>query len=303
MAPAPTASAAGCEVKLGFKLIADQMPDALGGCLEDEHYNPLNGDSLQRTANGLLVWRKLDNFTAFTDGYRSWVNGPFSIQQRLNTERFDWEPISAPAAPIAAAPVPAPAAVAFPAPTITFTIDNTTIAAGQCVTARWNVANAGAVYLLGTGADTVGMAGTGDRLVCPTASTSYTLNVVDLGGATTARVITVSTAGYVTPTVSFTADRTTINVGECTTVRWNVSNVKAVYLRGPDVDTGVAGQGDRSLCPRTTSTYRLDVVDLSSATTSPNITVNVQGIAATPTPVPAVQPTPTGAASATPRSG
>jgi glucose/arabinose dehydrogenase len=25
------------------------------------------------------VWRKADNFTAFTDGVRSWINGPFGI--------------------------------------------------------------------------------------------------------------------------------------------------------------------------------------------------------------------------------
>lgn len=39
----------------------------------------------------MLVWRKADNFTAFTDGFRSWVNGPRGPQQRLNSERFSWE--------------------------------------------------------------------------------------------------------------------------------------------------------------------------------------------------------------------
>ena len=37
---------------------------------------------------GLLVWRKADNHTAFTDGYRTWVNGPYGLQVRLNTARF-----------------------------------------------------------------------------------------------------------------------------------------------------------------------------------------------------------------------
>jgi hypothetical protein len=44
----------------------------------------------------LLVWRKADNWTAFTDGYRTWLNGPQGLQQRLNTELFPWE--AAPAA-------------------------------------------------------------------------------------------------------------------------------------------------------------------------------------------------------------
>ena len=42
-------------------------------------------------AKGLLVWRKADNHTAFTDGYRTWVDGPKGVQKRLNTQRFAWE--------------------------------------------------------------------------------------------------------------------------------------------------------------------------------------------------------------------
>ena len=42
------------------------------------HHNPQNGDGLQETTawhgkGGLMVWRKADNFTAFTDGYRTWI--------------------------------------------------------------------------------------------------------------------------------------------------------------------------------------------------------------------------------------
>jgi hypothetical protein len=63
----------------------------VGQCLENEQHNPANGDGLQHTTGGLMVWRKADNFTAFTDGFRSWVNGPFGLQQRLNSQRFSWE--------------------------------------------------------------------------------------------------------------------------------------------------------------------------------------------------------------------
>lgn len=87
----PPADAAACGFDLGFKALRDRIPDAVGPCLADEHHNPANGDGLQETAGGLLVWRKADNFTAFTDGYRTWVNGPFGVQERLNTETFPWE--------------------------------------------------------------------------------------------------------------------------------------------------------------------------------------------------------------------
>jgi len=39
----------------------------------------------------LLVWRKLDNWTTFTDGFHTWVNGPYGLQERLNDQRFGWE--------------------------------------------------------------------------------------------------------------------------------------------------------------------------------------------------------------------
>ena len=110
----------GCRFVLGFAQVRDMVgAPTVGDCLEDEHYNPENGDSLQRTSRGLLVWRKADNFTAFTDGYRTWVNGPRGLQQRLNGERFDWESPTGPGAPIApgapAAPEAPGAAAGVPA--------------------------------------------------------------------------------------------------------------------------------------------------------------------------------------------
>lgn len=83
--------AANCSFVLGFQALHDQIPDTVGDCVVDQRYNPENGDALQETTGGLLVWRKADNFTAFTDGYRSWVSGPYGVQERLNSERFDWE--------------------------------------------------------------------------------------------------------------------------------------------------------------------------------------------------------------------
>jgi hypothetical protein len=94
---APTSAlAANCGFSLGFKALHDLIPTTVGACLVDEHHNSSNGDGLQETtgptgAGGLLVWRKADNWTAYTDGYRTWVNGPLGLQERLNIERFPWE--------------------------------------------------------------------------------------------------------------------------------------------------------------------------------------------------------------------
>jgi lysophospholipase L1-like esterase len=85
-----------CQYVLGFKLLHAQIPEIVGDCRSDEYHNPSNGDGLQETTGrdgrgGLLVWRKADNWTAYTDGYRTWVSGPAGLQTRLNTQRFDWE--------------------------------------------------------------------------------------------------------------------------------------------------------------------------------------------------------------------
>ncbi len=75
LAPAP-ATAAGCQFVLGFKALHDLIPDVVGECVVDEHHNPENGDGLQETGGvggkgGLMVWRKADNWTAYTDGYHT----------------------------------------------------------------------------------------------------------------------------------------------------------------------------------------------------------------------------------------
>ena len=109
-----TVAAAGCQFVLGFATIRDLIGhDIVGECLENEHHGA-NGDTLQQTTGGLLVWRKADNWTAFTDGYRTWINGPNGLVQRLNTEHFAWEADYAPGGSIA---TPTPTPIPPPTPT------------------------------------------------------------------------------------------------------------------------------------------------------------------------------------------
>ncbi len=84
-------AAAACTFQLGFAALGAMIPQQVGVCQEDEGHNPANGDGLQHTSGGLLVWRKADNWTAFTDGYRTWINGPSGLVERLNTQRFPWD--------------------------------------------------------------------------------------------------------------------------------------------------------------------------------------------------------------------
>jgi hypothetical protein len=86
------AQAGGCTFMLGFAALHDLLPSVIGDCVSNEMHDPNTGDAVQQTTNGLLVWRKSDNWTAFTDGFESWVNGPLGLEQRQNDQRLWWEP-------------------------------------------------------------------------------------------------------------------------------------------------------------------------------------------------------------------
>ena len=93
---APVAATDDCKFVLGFATLKSLIdtadgPDTVGACLENEGFNPVLGEAHQRTAGGLMVWRKVDNWTGFTDGQRTWIHGPEGLQTRLNTELFNWE--------------------------------------------------------------------------------------------------------------------------------------------------------------------------------------------------------------------
>jgi hypothetical protein len=115
-APVPATSSA-CQFTLGFKVLHDMDAGDVGDCLDNQAYAP-NGDAQQHTTKGLMAWRKADNWTAFTDGYHTWINGPQGLQQRLNTDHFQWES-AAPAASPGPSAAPAAAPSAAPAPVAT----------------------------------------------------------------------------------------------------------------------------------------------------------------------------------------
>lgn len=81
------------------------------------------------------------------------------------------------------------------------------------------------------------------------------------------------------PSLNFWADRTTINQGECTTLRWSVANIQAVwvYEAGQDWQRFPAtGDGSRQVCPPATTTYemRVQLRDNSIQTLQVRINVN-----------------------------
>ncbi|MFO7662972.1 MAG: META domain-containing protein [Chloroflexota bacterium] len=87
------------------------------------------------------------------------------------------------------------------------------------------------------------------------------------------------------PVLSFGADRTEINQGECTTLRWSVENIQAVwvYPQGESYERFPrAGQGTEEVCPTATTTYEMRVLQRDGTVVFRQVTINVNGTAPDP---------------------
>ncbi len=73
--------------------------------------------------------------------------------------------------------------------------------------------------------------------------------------------------------IKFAADKTSLQVGQCTDLHWLVDNVSAVYLDG----AGVTGHGDKRVCPGSTTTYTLHVVKRDGSSEDRRVTITVVG--------------------------
>src|SRR5688572_13023943 len=88
--PTPT-HAQSCEFALGFAALRSAMgTQFVGDCIENSWYDEQR-NAHQHTTIGVFVWRPTDNWTGFTDGFRTWINGPTGLAIRANSERFPWE--------------------------------------------------------------------------------------------------------------------------------------------------------------------------------------------------------------------
>ncbi|MCB8984449.1 MAG: META domain-containing protein [Ardenticatenaceae bacterium] len=85
--------------------------------------------------------------------------------------------------------------------------------------------------------------------------------------------------------ISFGADRTNINQGECTTLRWSVNNIQAVwvYPLGEQFERFPrTGQGSEQVCPTVTTTYEMRVLQRDGTVIFRQVTINVSGAAPDP---------------------
>jgi len=138
--------------------------------------------------------------------------------------------------------VPA-AATATPVPTQTpatgigFTVDRSTIKAGECATLSWNVQNVRAVYFYPDGADwqKYGVAGQANSVQCPGQTTTFDLRVIRLDNSTDVRQITIYVAQSSAPVIAFYAvNPSQIAPGQPVTLQWDIQGAvtKVSIARG-----------------------------------------------------------------------
>ncbi len=118
----------------------------------------------------------------------------------------------------------------------------------------------------------------------PSATTNYTLRAFfnDANEKPTSKVIgsitvtvgstPIAPQAGATPFLTLTADSTSLQAGQCTTLRWASGNIQSIFLNGE----GVTGNENRQVCPSQTTTYTL-IANASNGGLQRQITVTVSG--------------------------
>jgi hypothetical protein len=153
---------------------------------------------------------------------------------------------SAQSAPVlVTTPVPAP-------PTIAFSAAPSAIAAGQSATLTWSSTNAASCTA------SEGWSGdrpaSGSQVVAPTATTSYILTCMGIGGVVSTSVLVTMTT--LVPTVSLSASPASIASAESSTLTWSSTDAGSCTASG-GWSGAKATSGSQAVSPSSTTAYAL----------------------------------------------
>ena len=157
-------------------------------------------------------------------------------------------------APVSNTPPPA-----TPAPTVAVAASPTSISVGTSTTLTITATNATKVVVTGTDGSSYTMPATGGtQTVTPTATTTYTVTAAGAGTTgTVSAVITVTVTPPGPPTVTISANPTSINAGGSSTLTVSATNATQVTITGTDGKTYTlaATGGTQVVTPAVTTTY------------------------------------------------
>ena len=152
--------------------------------------------------------------------------------------------------------------------------DSAYINQGQCTAIRWDVDGVNAVFFV-DGGTSQGVGGHDARTVCPASSTTYTLRVTRRDNTNVDFPITINVGNTGPVSINFWVDQSSINAGQCTTLRWDVQNAQAVFLNQGAGEAQVGGAAAVQICPANTTTYSLRVVRRDGGQETRQLIVNV----------------------------
>ncbi len=139
---------------------------------------------------------------------------------------------------------------------------------GGSSTLTWSSNNATSASLSGIGA--VGLSGS--TSVSPSGTTTYTLTVTGQGGTVNCQT-TITVTYPQTPACSISANPSTIQYGNSSTLSWNSSNATSASLSSVG---SVGTSGSRSVSPSGTMTYTLTVSGPGGSATCETVVVVIQ---------------------------
>ncbi len=131
------------------------------------------------------------------------------------------------------------------APTLVFSASSNSIVTGQAVTLTWQTTNASSVAITATGADgTVRQISTNSQLNGsvqdkPTQTTTYAATATGTGGSAQGQAKVA--VNQPVPTLTFSADRTTIMTGGTVNLSWQTTNATSIAITAMGAD-GVTRQ-------------------------------------------------------------
>ncbi len=168
-----------------------------------------------------------------------------------------------------------------PAPTIQFAVDHSTILAGQTAILNWNTTNATSVSIQPGQAN---LPSAGTLNVTPAQTTTYTATATGPGGTATA-TLTITVNPATAPTISLSANPTTVTAGQFTTLQWTSTGATTVTI-SPALPAEDGQQlpltGSVPVVPKQTTTYTATATG-PGGTASANVTVTVNQAAPTVT--------------------
>jgi peptidoglycan-associated lipoprotein len=152
-------------------------------------------------------------------------------------------------------------------PTAKLTVSRNDITAGEAVTVKWETKDAKEILLNGEKVEKIG-----GKSLSPKDTTKF--EIVAKRGKKTARdsaTVTVTVVKPPQPKVSLSADKSALDLGQTTTLRWSTENAQIVTITGLGE---VPGSGEREISPRASTTYTATAVgDGGSASASARVSV------------------------------